>query len=47
MVCNLPYNCFRCPELQEHIDKHGPIETDMYFCPIAMGEKALAEKAAV
>lgn len=46
MPCDLPHSCFDCPELQEYRDKHGLIEIDMYFCPIAMqGRPADALKA--
>ena len=36
MACDLRCSCFDCPELKEFRNRHGLVETDVYYCPIAM-----------
>ena len=36
MPCDRHCSCFDCPELKEFRDQRGLVETDVYFCPIAM-----------
>jgi len=37
MPCDLPYNCFNCPELlqQQYIDRTSPVEVRLMYCHIA------------
>jgi hypothetical protein len=35
MPCDLPYDCMACPKLRAYIDRHGPLVTSIFFCPVA------------
>lgn len=39
MPCDRRHSCFDCPELKEYTDKHGPLLTNVFYCPIAMQGK--------
>jgi hypothetical protein len=39
MPCDLPFDCFCCPKLKAYMDKRGPLDVAVYFCPIAAAGK--------
>jgi len=47
MPCDLPYNCFNCPKLQQYINRKSLVEVRLVYCPIAMGRKPDADPKAV
>lgn len=43
MVCDLPHSCFDCPELRAYVEMTDKHQAGLFYCPIAIGEKAPAE----